>query len=317
MSIRVDTVSLISGALVVGNRGLGVIGSAIPSTGQHGPGYIYNDLTLPADANKEYRGPIVTPPSAGTFFAYEDSSFDFTAPDGTYSFTYRLFEDGVDRSTAIGSITIGATVITAVGTAAGTSTASASGAATTAATGTANGTSTASAVGAAGTGTGSASGTSTAAATGASVASASGSAVGTSTANAVAFIATTISGAGSASGSSTALAISPNLNVGGGYDDDKKKRKKRKEVIVDGQRYNLTDDELDDLLTLKKKSEQKEEKAEEVKIEKVVTPKSKVVAKQVPVIPIDMTPLEFPTYDKFFKRKSYDEEEELELLMLL
>jgi hypothetical protein len=108
MSIRVDSTRLISGALVVGNRALGVIGSAIPSAGTNGAGYIYNDLILPADANKEYRGLIVTPPASGTFFAYEDSSFDFSAADGTYSFLYRLFEDGVDKGTATGSVTIGA-----------------------------------------------------------------------------------------------------------------------------------------------------------------------------------------------------------------
>jgi hypothetical protein len=108
-SIRVDTASLIPGAIVVGNRGLGVLGSAIPSTGLYGPSYLYNDLVLPADANKEIRGLIVTPPSAGTFFAYEDGSFSLIgAPDGTYAFVYRLYVDGVDLGTAVGTITIGA-----------------------------------------------------------------------------------------------------------------------------------------------------------------------------------------------------------------
>ena len=107
-SLRVDTAELISGAYVIGDVGLGVLGSAVPSTGQHGPSYLYNDLVMPDDAGKEIRGLIVTAPSAGTFFAFEDGSFTLTgAPDGTYTFTYRLFVDGVDLGTATATITIG------------------------------------------------------------------------------------------------------------------------------------------------------------------------------------------------------------------
>jgi hypothetical protein len=114
MSVRVDTASLIAGAVVVGDRGLGVLGSDVPSTGTNGPGYLYNDLTLPADANKEVRGLIITPPSAGTFFAYEDSGFTLAdAPNGTYTFTYRLFEDGVDKGTATETIQIGTATVQA------------------------------------------------------------------------------------------------------------------------------------------------------------------------------------------------------------
>jgi hypothetical protein len=112
MSLRVDSSSLISGALVCGNRGLGVLGSAVPSTGDNGAGYLYNDLYLPADATKEVRGLIVTPPSAGTFFAYEDSSFEFAAPDGAYTFTYRLYVDGADLGTATVNLSIGSNPVT-------------------------------------------------------------------------------------------------------------------------------------------------------------------------------------------------------------
>lgn len=109
MSCRIDTTSLIAGACVIGNRGLGVLASTVPSTGEHGAGYLYNDLSLPADAGKEVRGLILTTPSAGTFTAFEDSSFTLTgAADGAYTFSYRLFVDGVDGGTASASITIGA-----------------------------------------------------------------------------------------------------------------------------------------------------------------------------------------------------------------
>lgn len=108
MSLRVDSSSLIAGALVCGNRGLGVLGSEVPASGDNGPGYLYNDLSLPADAGKEVRGLIVTPPAAGTFLAYEDSSFEFYGADpGAYSFTYRLFVDGADLGTADVELRVG------------------------------------------------------------------------------------------------------------------------------------------------------------------------------------------------------------------
>lgn len=111
MSLRVDTSPLISGALVVGNRGLGVLGSAVPSTGDNGAGYLYNDLSLPADASKEVRGLILTQPSAGTLYAYEDSSFEFTgAPDGSYTFTYRLYVDGADTGVGTVNLQVGSPV---------------------------------------------------------------------------------------------------------------------------------------------------------------------------------------------------------------
>jgi len=113
MSLRVDTSPLISGALVVGHRGLGVLGSAVPSSGDNGAGYLYNDLNLPADASKEVRGLILTQPSAGSLFAYEDSSFEFSgAPDGSYSFTYRLYVDGVDTGTGTSTLQVGSPVAT-------------------------------------------------------------------------------------------------------------------------------------------------------------------------------------------------------------
>ena len=94
MSFRFDT-PLITSAYHFGNRGLGVLGSEIPSTGTNGPSYMYNDLTLPADNAKEYSGFVVTPPGIGTFFAYEDGSFTYTG--ASTSFVYKLREDGVDK----------------------------------------------------------------------------------------------------------------------------------------------------------------------------------------------------------------------------
>lgn len=108
MSFRFDS-SLIPGAYHLGNRALGVLAALVPASGESGPGYVYNDLTLPDDANKEVRGYIEsTTLPGGTLTAYEDTSFSIVgAPDGTYTITYRLYVDGVDMGTANATINIG------------------------------------------------------------------------------------------------------------------------------------------------------------------------------------------------------------------
>lgn len=112
MACRVDTAPLLSGACVVSAyTGHGVPGSAVPSTGTHGPSPIYNDLALPADAGKEYRWAIVTPPASGSLVIYEDGSYAFTAPgSGSYGYTYRLWEDGADKGTAAVTLSVAAVV---------------------------------------------------------------------------------------------------------------------------------------------------------------------------------------------------------------
>lgn len=112
MSFRFDT-PIVASAFHLGNRGLGVLGSTIPSTGDNGPSYMYNDLSLPADNDKEYKGFIETPPASGTFFAYEDGSFDYTGPSG--SFVYRLFEDGVDKGTGTVTLNMSSTPVATIG----------------------------------------------------------------------------------------------------------------------------------------------------------------------------------------------------------
>lgn len=107
MSIRVDTSSLIAGAIVCGNRGLGVLGSEVAGEGEHGDGILFNDVE-PGDEDKEFRALIEEWPAAGDLFVYEDGSFILEgAPDGEYTFVYRLFVDGQDLGTATASIAIG------------------------------------------------------------------------------------------------------------------------------------------------------------------------------------------------------------------
>lgn len=93
MSIRVDSSSLITGAVVVGVPGLGVLAEQVPSTGEHGAGYLYASLEFPADAGKEVRGLITTWPTLGTLTAFEDSSFEYDGPSDTFAF--QMYVDGV------------------------------------------------------------------------------------------------------------------------------------------------------------------------------------------------------------------------------
>jgi hypothetical protein len=108
-SLRIDTTDLISSSLVIGNTGLGVLGLNIPSTGTDGPGFLYNDLSLPADLVNEFYGHITSNTfPAGTFYSYEDSSFSVIgAPTGIYNFVYDLYQNGVLIGSTSAQIAIG------------------------------------------------------------------------------------------------------------------------------------------------------------------------------------------------------------------
>lgn len=109
-STRVDTVSLIPGACVVGVRGLGVSGAALraaTAAGDHGPGILFNDWDSGDDA-KEFRAFVSTPPAQGDLTVFEDGSFIWSGlPDGAHSFSYELFVDGVSQGAATATATIG------------------------------------------------------------------------------------------------------------------------------------------------------------------------------------------------------------------
>jgi hypothetical protein len=108
MSLRIDTSDLIAGSVIIGDTGLGVRGDYIPSLGENGPSCLWPSLNLPTDAAVEVRGLLVTPPSVGSLFTYEDGSFILTgAPNGIYSFTFRVFADGVDKGIATATAIVG------------------------------------------------------------------------------------------------------------------------------------------------------------------------------------------------------------------
>lgn len=105
---RVDSGNWISGKTVVGQRGLGILAQNIPSTGTHGPALAYNDLSFPADNDKEVRVEIITQPASGTWFVYEDTSFTYTGPDNTTNTgTYKLWVAGVDMGNATVTLNTG------------------------------------------------------------------------------------------------------------------------------------------------------------------------------------------------------------------
>ena len=95
--------SLIAGAHVFGGGGLGTLAESIPANGDKGPGYAYKGLSFPADNGKEIRGQVITPPSGGSFFAYNDTSYTLIgASDGPYWFDWKLWVDGVPSAVDIG-----------------------------------------------------------------------------------------------------------------------------------------------------------------------------------------------------------------------
>lgn len=95
MTWRSNTSATTSGGWIASRyTGLGVPSAEIPAAGDSGPAYLYNDSV--ANGVGEYRGVILTQPSAGTFITYETSAFSFTdAPDGVYTATYRGYKNGV------------------------------------------------------------------------------------------------------------------------------------------------------------------------------------------------------------------------------
>lgn len=92
-----------------GDRGLGVRGVDIPSTGEHGPAFLYSGLTLPAEANDEFRIVILTVPvGLESLFVNENSSATTDAGLlGTFVGTYEAFKNGVSYGTSTYTISFG------------------------------------------------------------------------------------------------------------------------------------------------------------------------------------------------------------------
>ena len=99
MSHLVSTSSPISSAYTVKQyAGFGIRGADIPASGEHGASPVINDSPL---AGSEYHWRLETAPASGTVTIYPDLTFAHTgAADGTWTWQYRLFEDGIDKGVA-------------------------------------------------------------------------------------------------------------------------------------------------------------------------------------------------------------------------
>jgi hypothetical protein len=106
MSIVYDLQPPGLGGTHYGGSGLGVLGSQVPSTGQHGPGALY-DLLTPAEAVREVRFRVDTPPSSGLFSMDENSAFTWQASNGSYTFSGTWYIDGVAQPSATHNIIVG------------------------------------------------------------------------------------------------------------------------------------------------------------------------------------------------------------------
>lgn len=89
-----DAPGLPAGSYHYGVGGLGVLGSEIPSSGEHGPGYMYPSLSLPGDAGKEYYGVLGAIPAGLTISVDEYSRVTASANDGSYVVPFALYENG-------------------------------------------------------------------------------------------------------------------------------------------------------------------------------------------------------------------------------
>lgn len=107
---RSDSSAYVAGCHHSGDRGLGVLGSQIPSMGVHGPAFLYSGLSLPAEAGDEFRILILTVPvGVESLFVQEDSSATADpVPDGVYEGTYEAFKNGVSYGTSTFTIDVGA-----------------------------------------------------------------------------------------------------------------------------------------------------------------------------------------------------------------
>ena len=102
---------LVDCPMVVGFGGWGVLGSELPTTGEHGPSVGYQWIDPIADASKEVWVRITTQPSIGTLLMLPDSSFEYDGPSTT--FAAQLAVDAADVGTPqTVTVTVGEEVLT-------------------------------------------------------------------------------------------------------------------------------------------------------------------------------------------------------------
>lgn len=97
---------------ICGTPRVGVRGDLIPATGDDGEAYAYQSVVnRPGYQTKFYRGRITGWPAGLNLFAYEDTSFIASAPDGTYEVPWTFYEDGTEIGTATITLVVGETTV--------------------------------------------------------------------------------------------------------------------------------------------------------------------------------------------------------------
>ena len=127
-TVRVDSTPLVSGAVVVGVAGHGVLGAAVPTTGDDGASLLDQYLTRPYDDDVEVRI-VVTAVSAGvTVQLNEDGSGVVTVPsDGAHWIDYEIYKAGALFTSDRANFSVGALTGAMAATESGSDTASAAG----------------------------------------------------------------------------------------------------------------------------------------------------------------------------------------------
>lgn len=112
MSILVQdpTAPLIAGAVMVRETdALGIRGDALPVAPAGLESFLTPCVDLPGDSAVEFRGEVIANDlPAGFFQYYDDGSFKVVpgCPDGVYTFTFRLWADGVADPTLVTSTVV-------------------------------------------------------------------------------------------------------------------------------------------------------------------------------------------------------------------
>jgi len=98
----------------IGDVGFGVLAEDIPLTGEAGPSLLANDIKPEDPLGCEYRVEILTLPSAGNLFVFENGAVRFSdAPDGVYIGTQRVWKSGIPGTEATYTLTVGGNALAA------------------------------------------------------------------------------------------------------------------------------------------------------------------------------------------------------------
>ena len=127
-TVRVDSAPLISGAVVFGTAGHGVLGSAVPTTGDDGGSLIDLYLTRPYDNDVEVRWRVTGVSAGVTIRSDENGAATVTVPsDGTHWIDYEIYKAGVLFTSDRANFIVGANTGAMAATESGSDTASAAG----------------------------------------------------------------------------------------------------------------------------------------------------------------------------------------------